>query len=60
MIFLPTKIILELANGYKNFKKFRNRILFVFNKFEKPLEKSIEIKSIKLPGKQRGKYNKKK
>lgn len=54
------KIILELANGYKNFRRFRNRVLFVFNKFEKPLEKPKETKSIKLPGKQRGKYKKNK
>ena len=38
MIFLPTKIILELANGYKNLKKFRNRVLLYLINFEKPLE----------------------
>lgn len=52
------KIILELANGYRNFKRFRNRILYVFNKHEKPLDKPKGTKLIKLPGKERGKYNK--
>lgn len=54
------KIILELANGYKNFKRFRNRLLYIFNKHEKPFDKPKETKLIKLPGKERGKYNKNK
>lgn len=54
------KIILELANGYKNFKRFRNRLLYVFNKHEKPFDKPKETKLIKLPRKERGKYNKNK
>lgn len=52
------KIILELANGYKNFKRFRNRLLYVFNKHEKPLDEPKETKFMKLPGKERGRYNK--
>lgn len=52
-------IILELANGYRNFKRFRNRALFVLNKHESPLKKPRETFMIKLPGKQRGSYNKK-
>lgn len=27
-------IILELANGYSNFKRFRNRAMYILNKFE--------------------------
>ena len=50
------KIILELANGYKNFQRYRNRVLYVFNKLEKPLEKPTDTKKIKLTGKIRGKY----
>lgn len=53
------KIILELANGYKNFKRYRNRVLYVFNKLEKPSERPLNTKKIKLTGKIRGKYNKK-
>ena len=30
------KILLTLANGYRNFKRFRNRVLYVFNKYDKP------------------------
>ena len=51
-------IILELANGYRNFKRFRNRVLFVFNKHESPLKEPRETASMKLPGKERGPYNK--
>jgi transposase len=52
------KIILALANGYRNFKRFRNRILYIFNKHEKPLQKPKDTRLIKLPGKERGKYKK--
>lgn len=52
------KIILELSNGYRNFKRFRNRILYVFNKHEEALKVPADSKLIKLPGKQRGKYKK--
>lgn len=50
------KIITGLANGYKNFKRPRNRILFVFNRHEKPSEERLDTKLLKLPGKERGKY----
>lgn len=53
------RIILILAMGYKNFKRFRNRILYVFNKHEKPLDKPLDTRQIKLPGKERGPYKKK-
>lgn len=52
-------IILELANGYKNFKRFRHRALFVLNKHESPLKEPRDTSLIKLPGKERGPYNKK-
>ena len=51
--------ILELANGYKNFKRFRHRALFVLNKHESPLKEPRDTSLIKLPGKERGPYNKK-
>lgn len=54
------KILLQLANGYKNFKRFRNRVLYVFNKHEKPLKDPVDTKLMKLPGQIRGKYKKKK
>jgi transposase len=53
------KILLNLANGYRNFKRFRNRVLYVFNKYDLPSENPKETKSVKLPGIIRGKYNKK-
>mgnify|MGYP003296455018 CR=1 FL=1 len=51
------KILLNLANGYRNFKRFRNRVLYVFNKFDKPsdspketkLQKPYYFSSISLP-----------
>lgn len=52
------KTIIRLANGFKNFKRFRNRILYVFNKHEKPLKNPKESQPIKIPGKERGKYRK--
>lgn len=54
------KILLNLANGYRNFKRFRNRVLYVFNKFDKPSDSPKETKLIKLPGIIRGNYKKKK
>ncbi len=50
------KTVLELANGYRNFKRFRHRILYVFNKHEETLDKPMETKTVKLPGKFRGRY----
>lgn len=44
------KIITGLANGYKNFKRLRNRILFVFNRHEKPSKERLDTKLLKLPG----------
>ena len=54
------KDILSLANGYRNFKRFRNRVLYVFNKHEKPLKEPKDTKLMKLPGQIRGKYKKRK
>lgn len=51
------KILLTLANGYRNFKRFRNRVLYVFNKYDKASEYPKDTKLIKLPGNIRGKYN---
>lgn len=50
------KTVLELANGYRNFKRFRHQILYVFNKHEKTLDKPMETKTVKVPGKFRGRY----
>lgn len=52
------KIILELANGYRNFKRYRNRAMYVLNRYEQPLDEPQETESIKLPGEIRGKYKK--
>lgn len=46
------KTVLELANGYRNFKRSRRRILYVFNKYEKPLDKPKETQLLKLPAKE--------
>lgn len=51
-------IIINLANGYTNFKRFRNRVLYVFNKFEKSSDNPLDIKNIRNIGKLRGKYKK--
>ena len=51
-------ILLELANGYRNFKRFRNRVLYVLNKYEMPLTEPKDSDLIKLPGKERGSYKK--
>lgn len=37
------KIILKLANGYSNFQRFRNRAMYVLNKFESYSEEIIDI-----------------
>lgn len=52
-------IIIKLANGFTNFKRFRNRVLYVFNKLETPSDKPLDINKIKNIGKERGKYKKK-
>jgi transposase len=51
------KTILKNANGYKNFSRMRNRMMFSLNKGSLPtiLEKRQQIKE---PGKKRGKYKK--
>ncbi|MDD6467213.1 MAG: ISL3 family transposase [Erysipelotrichaceae bacterium] len=41
------KLILQLANGYSNFNRFRNRALFVLNSQSKPSEEKL-INTIKL------------
>lgn len=53
------KTILKNANGFRNFSKMRNRIMFSINKdsLSTSLEKS---QTIKQPGKKRGKYHKNK
>lgn len=52
-------LTIDMANGFRNFKRFRNRIMYIFNKYEKPSEVALETKTIKLPGKERGRYKKK-
>ncbi|MCD7892953.1 MAG: ISL3 family transposase [Erysipelotrichaceae bacterium] len=54
------KIILKLANGYRNFDRFRRRSMYVLNKYEKPLETPQKTDALKLPGETRGKYKKRK
>lgn len=49
------KIILRLANGYTNFKRFRNRVLYVLNKYETYNEKILDVNKIKQAGKLRNK-----
>lgn len=51
------KTILKNANGFRNFSRMRNRIMYSINKDSLPtvLEKN---QTIKEPGKKRGKYHK--
>lgn len=53
-------IILELANGYSNFKRFRNRAMYILNKFETHSDRILDVYSVRGKGKERGKYNTKK
>lgn len=53
-------IILELANGYSNFKRFRNRAMYILNRLETYNEKILDVFSVRGKGKERGKYNTKK
>lgn len=41
------KIILRLANGYTNFNRFRNRVLYVLNKYETYSEKILDVHKIR-------------
>ena len=47
------KIILRLANGYTNFKRFRNRVLYILNKYETYNEIILDVNKIKQTGKLR-------
>lgn len=38
------KLLLKLANGYSNFERFRNRAMYVLNKFEKPSNEKLPNK----------------
>lgn len=51
------KTILKNANGYKNFSRMRNRIMYSLNKSSIPTAFNSEV--IKRKGKKRGKYRKK-
>ena len=53
-------IILELANGYSNFKRFRNRAMYILNRLKTYSEEILNVYSIREKGKERGKYNTKK
>lgn len=44
------KIILRLANGYTNFNRFRNRVLYVLNKYETYSEKILDVHKIRKTG----------
>lgn len=51
------KKIKDIANGYSNFRRFRNRIMYSENPYEKPSEERMEKKvSRKMP--ERGPYKK--
>lgn len=51
------KTILKNANGFKNFSRMRNRIMFLLNKNSLPsTSKTLQV--IKTAGKKRGKYKK--
>lgn len=41
------KVILKLANGYTNFKRFRNRIMYVLNKYETFSDDILDVKNIR-------------
>lgn len=41
------KIILKLANGYTNFKRFRNRTIYVLNKYETYNENILDVHKIR-------------
>ena len=51
------KKIKDIANGYSNFKRFRNRIMYSENQYEKPLELKSN-KRIKRYMPKRGSYKK--
>ena len=53
-------VILELANGYSNFTRFRNRAMYILNKLETHSEEVLDVSSVRRKGKERGKYNTKK
>ena len=44
------KIILRLANRYTNFNRFRNRVLYVLNKYETYSEKILDVHKIRKTG----------
>ncbi|MBS5115580.1 MAG: transposase [Erysipelotrichaceae bacterium] len=52
------KTILKNANGFKNFSRMRNRIMYCINKKSLP-SLNAQSQNIRMPGKKRGKYNKK-
>lgn len=39
-------IILELSNGYSNFKRFRNRAMYILNRLETYSEETLDVYSI--------------
>lgn len=41
------KIILRLANGYQNFSRFRNRAMYVLNKYETYSEEKLDNNIVK-------------
>lgn len=53
------KIILKLGNGYSNFKRYRNRAMYVLNKFETYSVDVLDSSKIRRKGEKRKKKNKK-
>jgi len=54
------KLVLQIANGYTNFKRFRNRIMYVLNKHETYSEDVLDSSNIRNVGNLRGNYKQKK
>lgn len=52
------KTILKVANGFKNFSRMRNKIMYCLNK-DALITVTKQLQQIKRKGKARGKYNKK-
>lgn len=52
------KIIIKLANGYTNFKRYRNRSMYVLNKYEPYNKDNLDPSNVKKIGNERGRYKK--
>lgn len=54
------KKTIVVSNGYANFNRFRNRVIFCYNKEFKLIPRRREDRIVKLKRPKRGKYNKQK